>query len=61
MGTARRRVATVEECMQHDAVTGQAYLAEPLELYVPKTAGAEAKIAERLARWRALRDGLRRG
>jgi putative ATPase len=44
-----------------EAVTGQVHLAEPLELYVPKTAGAEAKIAERLARWRALRDGLRRG
>jgi len=26
-------------------------------LYTPKTAGWEAKIAERLARWRALKAG----
>ncbi len=43
-----------------EAVTGQAYLSEPLELYVPKAVGAEAKVAERLARWRALREQLRR-
>ncbi len=37
-------------------ISGQHYLEKPLSLYTPKTAGWEAKIAERLARWRALRD-----
>jgi putative ATPase len=36
-------------------ISGQAYLEKPLTLYTPKTAGWEAKIAERLARWRELR------
>ena len=36
-------------------ISGQAYLEKPLALYTPKTAGWEAKIAERLARWRELR------
>jgi putative ATPase len=36
-------------------ISGQAYLEKPLSLYTPKTAGWEAKIAERLARWRQLR------
>jgi putative ATPase len=36
-------------------VSGQDYLEKPLSLYQPKTAGAEAAIAERLARWRALK------
>jgi putative ATPase len=38
-----------------EGISGQAYLAEPLKLYVPKTGGAEAAIAERLRRWGALR------
>jgi len=38
-----------------EAVSGQKFLEKPLALYVPKGAGAEAAIAERLARWRALR------
>jgi len=38
-------------------ISGQAYLEKPLSLYTPKTAGWEAKIADRLARWRELRDG----
>jgi len=38
-----------------DAISGQAYLEKPLRLYTPKTAGAEAAVAERLARWRDLR------
>ena len=38
-----------------EAISGQAYLERPLTLYTPKTAGAEAAIAERLARWRALK------
>jgi len=39
-----------------EAVAPQAYLSRPLSLYAPKTAGAEAAIAERLARWRKLRS-----
>jgi putative ATPase len=41
-------------------ITGQAHLAQPLQLYVPKAVGMEAKIAERLARWRELRSQLSR-
>lgn len=36
-------------------VSGQVYLQTPVTLYTPKTAGAEAAIAERLQHWRALR------
>jgi len=38
-----------------EAISGQDYLERPLELYRPKTAGAEAAVAERLAGWRALK------
>lgn len=38
-----------------EAISGQAYLMEPLTLYSPGAAGAEAAVAERLARWRQLR------
>jgi len=38
-----------------EAISGQVYLSEPLNLYQPKTAGAESAIATRLARWRELR------
>jgi putative ATPase len=40
-------------------ISGQVYLEKPLMLYTPKTAGWEAKIAERLARWAELRGKLR--
>ncbi len=43
-----------------EAISGQEYLQKPLALYKPKTAGAEAAIAERLARWRKLKAALRR-
>jgi putative ATPase len=43
-----------------EAISGQDYLKHPLRLYSPKKAGAEAAIAERLERWRALRDSLSR-
>lgn len=36
-------------------IAPQAYLEKPLNLFTPKTAGIEAKLAERLARWRAMR------
>jgi putative ATPase len=44
-----------------EAVSGQDYLEKPLALYLPKTAGWEAKIAERLARWQALKAQIRLG
>jgi putative ATPase len=43
-----------------EAISGQEYLSEPLTLYRPKTTGAEAAIAERLARWRDLRNAKNR-
>lgn len=39
-------------------ISGDDYLAKPLTLYTPKTAGWEAKIAERLARWKDLKARL---
>jgi putative ATPase len=39
-------------------ISGQDYLEKPLALYTPKTLGPEAKIAERLARWKALKAQL---
>ena len=36
-------------------ISGQDYLEKPLELYVPKAAGLESRIVERLARWRELK------
>jgi putative ATPase len=36
-------------------ISGQDYLERPLALYAPKTLGPEAKIAERLARWKELK------
>jgi putative ATPase len=41
-----------------EAISGQEYLEKPVALYAPKTAGAEAAIAERLARWRQLKASL---
>lgn len=40
-------------------ISGDDYLAEPLTLYTPKPVGWEAKIAERLARWKELKASLR--
>jgi putative ATPase len=42
-------------------ISGDDYLARPVTLYTPKTAGWEAKIADRLARWKELKEQLRRG
>jgi len=39
-------------------ISGENYLEKPLALYLPKTAGFEAKIAERLARWKGLKAQL---
>lgn len=41
-------------------ISGDDYLEKPLSLYVPKTAGWEAKIADRLARWSELKKQARR-
>ena len=41
-----------------EGISGQAYLEKPLSLYTPKMVGWEAKIVERLARWRKLREGM---
>ncbi len=41
-------------------ISGQNFLEKPLALYTPKTAGWEAKIADRLARWQALKAEIRR-
>ena len=40
-------------------ISGQDYLEKPLAIYTPKTAGWEAKVAERLARWKELKAQLR--
>ncbi len=58
-GEANRRLGQgVGYDYSHDFpenISGQDYLERPVTLYTPKTAGWEAKIAERLARWRALK------
>lgn len=41
-------------------ISGDDYLEKPVTLYTPKTAGWEAKIADRLARWKALKEEIRR-
>ncbi len=40
-------------------ISGQDYLEKPLALYTPKPVGWEAKIADRLARWKQLKASLR--
>ncbi len=42
-------------------VSGQNYLEKPLTLYTPKAVGHEAKLAERLARWRDLKAKIQSG
>jgi putative ATPase len=42
-------------------ISGQDYLEKPLALYTPKPVGWETKIADRLARWKELKESLRRG
>jgi len=62
-GQANKRLAHGEGyAYSHEfpeAVSGQDYLERPVRLYQPKTAGAEASIAERLGRWRALKARLK--
>ncbi len=42
-----------------EGISGQNYLDRPVDCYTPKLNGAEKAIAERLDRWRALRDDQR--
>ncbi len=39
-----------------EAISGQEYMEMPREFYQPKKAGAEAAIAERLAKWKQLKE-----
>ena len=41
-------------------VSGQQYLEDPLDLYLPKSAGAEGAIGERLQRWKEIRTEISR-
>jgi putative ATPase len=62
-GQANKRVGQGKDYRySHDFpenISGQDYLEKPLTLYTPKTAGWEAKIADRLARWKALKAEMR--
>ncbi len=40
-------------------ISGQDHLEKPLTIYTPKTAGWEAKVADRLARWKELKAQLK--
>ena len=40
-------------------ISGQDYLEKPLTIYTPKTAGWEAKVADRLTRWKELKAQLK--
>ena len=44
-----------------EAISGADYLSKPVTLYTPKESGAELGIAQRLARWRALKASLKAG
>jgi putative ATPase len=58
-GIANKRIGQGQGYLySHDFpenISGQVYLEKPLTLYTPKSTGWEAKIAERLGRWRELR------
>jgi putative ATPase len=64
-GQANKRIGQGKDyAYSHDFaenVSGQNYLEKPLALYTPKMAGAEAAIAERLARWRELKQKASKG
>jgi len=42
-----------------EGISGQRFLDQPVTIYQPGTAGAEAAIADRLARWQELRTAAR--
>ena len=39
-------------------ISGQQYLEDQLDLYLPKNAGAEGAIGERLKRWKEMRSEI---
>jgi putative ATPase len=43
-----------------ESISAQDFLQKPVRIYRPKNEGAETAIAERLARWRSLKEGLRK-
>ena len=43
-----------------EAISGQDYLSQPLSLYQPGQAGAEAQLAERLAQWKAIKQSIQK-
>ncbi len=64
MGQANKRIGQGQGYLYaHDFpenISGQEHLQNPMPIYTPKTAGWEAKIAERVTRWRELRAKLGR-
>jgi putative ATPase len=64
-GQANKRIGQGQGYLySHDFpenISGQDYLEQPLVLYTPKPVGWEAKIADRLARWKELKATLRPG
>jgi putative ATPase len=65
-GQASKRIAQGKERYAYshefpENISGQNFLSQPLHLYTPKVAGAEAAIAERLSRWGRLKAGLLTG
>jgi putative ATPase len=62
-GQANKRVGQgVGYKYSHDYpenISGDDFLERPVAIYTPKTAGWEAKIADRLARWRELKAQMR--
>ncbi len=43
-----------------EGISGQNYLENPLQIYVPKQNGAEAAISERLKHWNEIREKIRK-
>ncbi|MCH2156485.1 MAG: replication-associated recombination protein A [Opitutales bacterium] len=43
-----------------EGISGQEYMNDPQEFYLPGAAGSEAGLAERLARWKALKEEMQR-
>jgi len=63
-GQANKRMGQGKDYLYaHDFpenISGEMYLEKPVTFFTPKTAGSEARIAERLARWSELRAAMRK-
>jgi len=63
-GQANKRMGQGKDYLYaHDFpenISGEMYLEKPVTFFTPKTAGSEARIAERLARWSDLRAAMRK-